>query len=126
VARGQTNIEAELAAGLNLLHEFALQDPRAELALDRIGAELGAPMPARPATQLPRLNMAWDIQREGRGGRRTTDEYRERAREFGIPLEQGIGWEPARDAVRSWEAAISQVDSEYLNPFMEGHWEPNG
>lgn len=113
-------MEAELSAGLRLLEEFAAEDGRAEQALARIGALLSSPMPAKPARTLPREDLAWEALRsEGRGGKRTTAEYRERASALGIPLHEAIGWAEARDAVRAWLVAEAQIDDEHQNPFLD-------
>ena len=56
----------------------------------------------------------WDNEgRLYRGGRRSTAEYRERAKELGFELHPKIKWTQARDAVRAFEVAAQAVELTY-------------
>lgn len=43
------------------------------------------------------------------GGRQSIEAYRAKAAEFGILLDRGIRWMPARDIVRAWDWALDDV-----------------
>lgn len=119
-------IENELLAGLRLLREFENQgDEGAGRALRHAEDLLMAPVEV-DRSALPHRDIDWaDKRATGKGGRRSTQEYRELAASYGFPLIPEIGWAPARDAARALEVARAEVEAGHINlqaQTEEGNW----